>query len=200
MTGRTGEKSVRPMTPTCWRGSMALSVRCRLTVIVVSGHYCAANRRHWRWRWSMPNGVPDYVPACVVVGTKAQGAAGRSTHSGKVAVNKSNRRWCSDGFEFRCDNGEKLRVTFALDCCDREALHWAAGTGGFDSDTVQDVMLGAVERRFGQHLPPDPIEWLTDNAQPTERMIPDGSPGCWGWNRKEQRYVVRRVMAWQKAS
>ncbi|MDU9713925.1 IS3 family transposase, partial [Escherichia coli] len=48
-----------------------------------------------------------------------------------------------------CDNGEKLRVTFALDCCDREALHWAVTTGGFDSETVQDVMLGAVERRFG---------------------------------------------------
>ncbi len=89
--------------------------------------------------------------------------AGRA-HTGKVAVSESNRRWCSDGFEFRCDNGEKLRVTFALDCCDREALHWAAGTGGFDSDTVQDVMLGAVERRFGHHLPQAPIEWLTDNS------------------------------------
>ena len=76
-------------------------------------------------------------------------SAGRA-HTGKVAVNESNRRWCSDGFEFRCDNGEKLRVTFALDCCDREALHWAAGTGGFDSDAVQDVMLDAVEKRFGQ--------------------------------------------------
>ena len=41
-------------------------------------------------------------------------------HDGKVAVGKSNQRWCSDGFEFRCDNGEPLRVTFALDCCDRE--------------------------------------------------------------------------------
>lgn len=44
------------------------------------------------------------------------------------------------------------------------AKHWAAGTGGFDSDTVQDVMLGAVERRFGQQLPPTTIEWLTDNG------------------------------------
>ncbi|MCR1247557.1 hypothetical protein WB252_24740, partial [Escherichia coli] len=35
-------------------------------------------------------------------------------HTGKVAVKESNQRWCSDGFEFRCDNGEKLRVTFAL--------------------------------------------------------------------------------------
>ena len=86
------------------------------------------------------------------------------SHTGKVAVGESNQRWCSDGFEFSCDNGEKLRVTFALDCCDREALHWAASTGGYDSETVQDVMLGAVERRFGNSLPTSPVEWLTDNG------------------------------------
>ncbi|WP_148675719.1 IS3 family transposase [Klebsiella michiganensis] len=88
----------------------------------------------------------------------------KRAHTGKVAVGESNRRWCSDGFEFSCDNGEKLRVTFALDCCDREALHWAASTGGYDSETVQDVMLGAVERRFGNSLPASPVEWLTDNG------------------------------------
>ncbi|HDT4071962.1 TPA: IS3 family transposase, partial [Escherichia coli] len=88
----------------------------------------------------------------------------KRVHTGKVAVKESNQRWCSDGFEFRCDNGEKLRVTFALDCCDREALHWAVTTGGFDSETVQDVMLGAVERRFGNELPASPVEWLTDNG------------------------------------
>ncbi|MGG5068751.1 IS3 family transposase [Escherichia coli] len=88
----------------------------------------------------------------------------RRAHTGRVAVKESNQRWCSDGFEFRCDNGEKLRVTFALDCCDREALHWAVTTGGFNSETVQDVMLGAVERRFGNELPASPVEWLTDNG------------------------------------
>ncbi|MCZ5483886.1 IS3 family transposase [Escherichia coli] len=88
----------------------------------------------------------------------------KRAHTGKVVVKESNQRWCSDGFEFRCDNGEKLRVTFALDCCDREALHWAVTTGGFDSETVQDVMLGAVERRFGNELPASPVEWLTDNG------------------------------------
>ncbi|EPC3678408.1 IS3 family transposase [Escherichia coli] len=88
----------------------------------------------------------------------------KRAHTGKVAVKESNQRWCSDGFEFRCDNGEKLRVTFALDCCDREALHWVVTTGGFDSETVQDVMLGAVERRFGNELPASPVEWLTDNG------------------------------------
>ncbi len=91
-------------------------------------------------------------------------AVASRAHTGNVAVKESNRRWCSGGFEFRCDNGEKLRVTFALDCCDREALHWMASTGGYDSVTVPDVMLGAVERRFESRLPPKPVEWLTVNG------------------------------------
>jgi hypothetical protein len=40
-------------------------------------------------------------------------------HDGRIAVDERNRRWCSDGFEIGCDNGEKVRVAFALDCCDR---------------------------------------------------------------------------------
>jgi len=43
-------------------------------------------------------------------------------HDGRVAVDERNRRWCSDGFEIGCDNGERVRVAFALDCCDREAI------------------------------------------------------------------------------
>jgi transposase InsO family protein len=86
-------------------------------------------------------------------------------HEGKVAVAQSNRRWCSDGFELRCDNGEPLRVTFALDCCDREAMSWAATTGGHSGDVVRDVMLAAVEKRFGHALQtPAEIEWLSDNG------------------------------------
>ncbi|MBJ9260688.1 IS3 family transposase [Citrobacter amalonaticus] len=85
-------------------------------------------------------------------------------HKGKIAVAESDMRWCSDGFEFGCDNGEKLRVTFALDCCDREAIDWAASTGGYDSSTVQDVMLRSVEKRFGDRLPGTPVQWLTDNG------------------------------------
>lgn len=87
-------------------------------------------------------------------------------HEGRVAVDTSNQRWCSDGFEFRCDNGESVRGTFALDCCDREALSWAATTGGQTGDIVRDVMLAAVEKRFGATLPDRPIEWLTDNGSP----------------------------------
>ena len=88
----------------------------------------------------------------------------KRVHKGRVAVAESNRRGCSDGFGFRCDNGEKLRVTFAQDCCDREIINRAAGTGDYDKETVQNVMLGVVEKRFGQHLPSEPLEWLTDNG------------------------------------
>uniref|UniRef100_UPI0002CC1052 IS3 family transposase n=4 Tax=Escherichia coli TaxID=562 RepID=UPI0002CC1052 len=88
----------------------------------------------------------------------------KRAHTGRVAVKESNQRWCSDGFEFRCDNGEKLRVTCALASCDREAIDWAASTGGYDKATVQDVMLGAIEKRFGDKVPEQSIQWLTDNG------------------------------------
>ena len=42
-----------------------------------------------------------------------------------------NLRWCSDGFELGCDSGEKVRVAFALDCCDREAMGFVATTEGY---------------------------------------------------------------------
>lgn len=85
-------------------------------------------------------------------------------HKGRISVKESDQRWCSDGFEFGCDDGEKVRVTFALDCCDREAIDWAASTGGYDKATVQDVMSGAIEKGFGDKVPEEPIQWLTDNG------------------------------------
>ncbi len=33
----------------------------------------------------------------------------KRAHTGKVPVGESNQRWCFDGFEFSCDNGERLR-------------------------------------------------------------------------------------------
>lgn|GEM_PF-2556753 len=56
-------------------------------------------------------------------------------------------------------------MTFALDCCDREAMSWVATTGGYSGDVVRHVMLAAVEQRFG-NVPkaPEQIEWLTDNG------------------------------------
>jgi putative transposase len=86
-------------------------------------------------------------------------------HDGRIAVDRSNLRWCSDGFELGCGNGEKVRVAFALDCCDREAIGFVATTEGIKGEDVRDLMTVAVESRFGQvNRLPSTIEWLTDNG------------------------------------
>ena len=88
-------------------------------------------------------------------------------HDGRVAVDRSDTRWCSDGFEIGCDNGEKVWIAFTLDCCDREAISWVATTGGINSSDIRDLMIESVERRFGLISKlPKPIEWLSDNGSP----------------------------------
>ncbi len=102
----------------------------------------------------------------------------KRAHTGRVAGKKA----ISDG----ALTGSSSAVITERDCVsrsrwtavDREALHWAVTTGGFNSETVQDVMLGAVERRFGNDLPSSPVEWLTDNgscyrANETRQSRPD---------------------------
>ena len=86
-------------------------------------------------------------------------------HEGQVAVKQSNTRWCSDGLELSCDNGERVRVAFTLDCCDREVMSWVATNKCIDAGLVGDLMMQAVENRFGANAATQkPIEWLTDNG------------------------------------
>ncbi|MBS7543559.1 hypothetical protein KHC19_10630 [Ancylobacter oerskovii] len=68
---------------------------------------------------------------------------GYARHDGRIAVARSNLRWCSDGFEIGCDNDEKVRVAFALDCCDREAIGPVATTEGIEGEDVCDLMVTA---------------------------------------------------------
>ena len=90
-----------------------------------------------------------------------------------------NTLWCSDGLEIGCENGERVRVAFALDCCDREAISYVATTAGITGEDVRDLMVAAVEHRFGRvNQLPRPIEWLTDNgscylARETRRFARD---------------------------
>jgi putative transposase len=88
-------------------------------------------------------------------------------HDGRIAVDRSNCRWCSDGFEIGCANGEQVRIAFTFDCCDREVISWVATTGGINSGDIRDLMSESVERRFGPvNRLPVPIEWLSDNGSP----------------------------------
>jgi len=85
-------------------------------------------------------------------------------HDGQVATLRSNIRWCSDGLEFTCWNGEVVRVAFALDCHDREVIGWVATTAGISGEMIRDMMVRCVEQRFGNIRAPHPVQWLSDNG------------------------------------
>jgi putative transposase len=85
-------------------------------------------------------------------------------HDGQVATIRSNCRWCSDALEFTCWNGEAVRVAFALDCHDREAISWVATTAGISGEMIRDMMVRSVEQRFGAIRAPHPVQWLSDNG------------------------------------
>jgi transposase InsO family protein len=85
-------------------------------------------------------------------------------HDGKIVTIRPNLRWTSDGFEIACWDGQVVRVAFALDTCDREAMAWCASTGGISGEMIRDLMLESVERRFGAAGLPAPIQWLSDNG------------------------------------
>jgi len=87
------------------------------------------------------------------------------SHEGTVQMIRSNLRWCSDAFEIACWNGERIRVAFSMDCCDREIMSYIATTGGICGDMIRDLMAEAIEGRFGAvDRLPFRIQWLSDNG------------------------------------
>jgi putative transposase len=89
-------------------------------------------------------------------------------HEGVVSVPGSDQRWCSDGFEIKCDSGQTVTTTFTKDCCDREIMVYSAWEGkGLPGEPVREMLIEAVEKRFGavESIPPDhKLEFLSDNG------------------------------------
>ena len=88
----------------------------------------------------------------------------KRAHTGKVAVLKSNIRWCSDSFSIQCTNGEQVHVAFSINACDREVMQYIASTRGIDGEAIRDLMFETVEYRFQQSKLPHCIQWLSDNG------------------------------------
>jgi transposase InsO family protein len=86
-------------------------------------------------------------------------------HEGIIMMKRSNLRWCSDVFEIACWNGDRIRVAFSMDCCDREVMSYIATAGGISGDMVRDPMAESIESRFGMvDQLPHGVQWLSDNA------------------------------------
>ena len=87
------------------------------------------------------------------------------THDGVVVALRSNIRWCSDHLEIHARNRDVVRILFVLDACDREIIAWSAvANAGISGEMVRDLMVAAVERRFGTTRTPHAVEWLSDNG------------------------------------
>jgi putative transposase len=76
-------------------------------------------------------------------------------HKGTLAVKESETRWCSNGLELSCDNGYRVGVDFTLECCYWEIVSWFTPTKGIDAGFDGDIMMQAVEKRFGSNCMPN---------------------------------------------
>ena len=70
--------------------------------------------------------------------------------TGKIVTLHPNTRWCSDCFEIKCFNGEKVYVAFSLDTCDREVISFVAKSNPILADDIQSLMLDSIEKRFNK--------------------------------------------------
>jgi putative transposase len=84
--------------------------------------------------------------------------------TGKVMTLRSNTRWCSDCFEIKCFNGEKVFVIFVLDTCDREVIWYLAKREPILAVDVQSIMIESVEKRFNETRAPRLIQFLSDRG------------------------------------
>jgi putative transposase len=86
-------------------------------------------------------------------------------HTGKVEMPASNQRWCSDGLNIRCWNADLVRVAFALDCHDREAIEHVAVARPLNGRDIRLLLDKSLWARFGESTLRSPIEiqWLNDN-------------------------------------
>jgi putative transposase len=63
-----------------------------------------------------------------------------------------------------CWNGEAVRVAFALDTCDREAISRSGPTGGISGEMIRKLMLQAPEKRCGTPHTRQSLQWIPDNG------------------------------------
>jgi len=84
--------------------------------------------------------------------------------TGQIITLFSNLRWCSDGLEIKCFNGEKVFVAFTLDCHDRECIGVVGSKDPLVATDIQDLMVTSVEKRFSLLKTEREIQFLSDRG------------------------------------
>ena len=84
--------------------------------------------------------------------------------TGKIITLFSNTRWCSDGLEIKCFNGEKVYVAFTLDCHDRENIGCVGSKEPLLATGIQELIIKSVESRFSNLKTDREIQFLSDRG------------------------------------
>lgn len=84
--------------------------------------------------------------------------------TGQIITLFSNTRWCSDGLEIKCFNGEKVYVAFTLDCHDRECIGAVGSKDPLLGTDIQDLMVLSVEKRFSLLKTEKEVQFLSDRG------------------------------------
>ena len=121
-------------------------------------------------------------------------------HDAQIITIRPNLRCTSDGLEIACWNGHCVRVAFALDTCDREAMSSIATTGGISGEIIRNLILECVERRSTDRVVPHPIEWLSDNGSCYRDHETISFAQSIGPVRASRRSARRRRMGWPRRS
>jgi len=123
----------REPTDVAWRRPIAGDIREQISELPSYGYRAPA-------RWSIAN-APALVHACepqarvpVMAATpcccrRRRDARSRAGRTPARVGPGHDTRWCSDGFEIKCDSGQTVTATFAKDCCDREIMAFRAWEG-----------------------------------------------------------------------
>ena len=119
-------------------------------------------------------------------------------HDGKVIVMRSNLRWCSDGFEFTCWNGDIVRGAFIIDATTVKSspgAPWSTlGSAVPTSATSCSKPWNTATAR------PRSSRSCPTTARPTSRRTRKSLPASSASNPASRRSRARKAMASRKPS
>lgn len=123
-------------------------------------------------------------------------------HTGKVEMPASNERWCSDGLNIRCWNGDLVRMAFALDCHDREVPGHVATARPLNGGDIRLLLDRALWGRFGETTlkAPITIQWLNDNEGIYTSLETTTMQRILASNRSRHRPTAPTPMEWLRPS
>jgi len=139
------------------RGDAALLAELRQEIAELPSYgyrrACAlVNRQHMARGAARVNAKRVYrvmAEASLLLPKAPQRRQSARTHEGRVAVSRSNLRWCSDGLQIKCDSGQTVTATFTKSRRAREVMAWRAWEGkGLPSELVREMLIEAARRRW----------------------------------------------------